>query len=263
MKRKAQWTGHDTPDFEKTKRPDYAPPDGAQRENALAGWHPFIMQDDGLGWLFAPNGVVDGPLPTYFEPQESPVRNLLYGQQANPCRQEFPRPYNEYNPSPSDEHGDLFPFVLYTYRLTEHHTAGGMSRTVAHLSELQPELFCEVTPELAALRGIAARRVGRRSLRCAPSSKRAFMVTKRAPALHRRRPRRALRRLAVSLGTQRLGHRRFGKRSAAHRARPERAHPRDEGSHLRHPARAASARSGDAALPAQATGTRAASEVPS
>jgi formate dehydrogenase major subunit len=40
--------------------------------------------------------------------------------------------------------------VLTTYRLTEHHTAGGMSRTLAHLAELQPELFAEISPELAA-----------------------------------------------------------------------------------------------------------------
>jgi formate dehydrogenase major subunit len=39
--------------------------------------------------------------------------------------------------------------VLTTYRLTEHHTAGGMTRTLSHLSELQPELFTEVSPELA------------------------------------------------------------------------------------------------------------------
>jgi formate dehydrogenase major subunit len=113
------------------------------------------MQDDGLGWIFVPNGVVDGPLPTYYEPHESPVKNLLYPDvQASPARQQFPRVFNEYNPSPSETHGDLFPFVLYTYRLTEHHTAGGMSRTVPHLSELQPEFFCEVSPELAELRGL-------------------------------------------------------------------------------------------------------------
>ncbi len=151
---KAQWTGYDTPDFEKNKRPDYTPGKRAQREDAIAGWHPFIMQDDGLGWIFVPNGIVDGPLPTYFEPHESPVRNPLYGVQANPARQQFPRRFNRYNPSPSSEHGGLFPFVLYTYRLTEHHTAGGMSRTVPHLCELQPELFCEVSPELAQLRGL-------------------------------------------------------------------------------------------------------------
>jgi len=149
-----RWTGHDSPDFQPEKRPDYTPPNRAKREDAIAGWHPFIMQDDGLGWIFTPNGVVDGPLPTYYEPHESPFKNALYGVQANPCRQEFRREFNEYNPSPGRLHGDQFPFVLYTYRLTEHHTAGGMSRTVPHLSELQPELFCEVSPELARLRGL-------------------------------------------------------------------------------------------------------------
>jgi formate dehydrogenase major subunit len=44
--------------------------------------------------------------------------------------------------------------VATTYRLTEHHTAGGMSRTLPYLSELQPEFFCEVSPELAAERGL-------------------------------------------------------------------------------------------------------------
>jgi formate dehydrogenase major subunit len=48
----------------------------------------------------------------------------------------------------------VFPFALTSYRLTEHHTAGGMSRTVDYLSELQPELFCEISPELAAERGL-------------------------------------------------------------------------------------------------------------
>ena len=43
---------------------------------------------------------------------------------------------------------------MTTYRLTEHHTAGGMSRTLPHLAELQPEFFCEISPELAAERDI-------------------------------------------------------------------------------------------------------------
>ncbi len=93
---------------------------------------------------------MDGPLPTHYEPQESPYRNPLYGQEQNPARQRFDRPENLYNPLGSD----VFPFVLTSYRLTEHHTAGGMSRTVRYLSELQPELFCEVSPELAAERGL-------------------------------------------------------------------------------------------------------------
>jgi formate dehydrogenase major subunit len=39
-------------------------------------------------------------------------------------------------------------------RLTEHHTAGGMSRQLPYLAELQPSLFMEVSPELAAARGL-------------------------------------------------------------------------------------------------------------
>jgi formate dehydrogenase major subunit len=48
----------------------------------------------------------------------------------------------------------VFPYVATTYRLTEHHTAGGMSRWLPYLSELQPEFFCEVSPALAAERGL-------------------------------------------------------------------------------------------------------------
>src|SRR5690606_38533156 len=46
------------------------------------------------------------------------------------------------------------PHVLVTFRLTEHHTAGAMSRQLSWLSELQPELFVEVSPELATLEGL-------------------------------------------------------------------------------------------------------------
>ena len=48
----------------------------------------------------------------------------------------------------------MFPFAVTTYRLTEHFTAGGMSRWTPYLAELQPEFFCEVSPELAAERGL-------------------------------------------------------------------------------------------------------------
>lgn len=58
------------------------------------------------------------------------------------------------NPSPPEEHSDVFPIVLTTSRLTEHHTAGGMSRYLDYLAELQPAMFLEVSPELAAERGL-------------------------------------------------------------------------------------------------------------
>jgi len=151
---KGEWVGEDTPDFEKTKRPDYVPPDDATAEDAIAGTHPFIMQADGRGWLFVPNGLTDGPMPTHYEPHESPFDNFLYGQRSNPARQRFPREENPYNPSNGQPGSDEYPFVLTTYRLTEHHTAGGMSRFLPYLSELQPALFVEVSPELAEKRGL-------------------------------------------------------------------------------------------------------------
>jgi formate dehydrogenase major subunit len=149
-----RWTGHDVPDFPATKRPDYRPPPGATRYEAIGGSDPFITQADGKGWLFAPSGLLDGPLPTHYEPQESPLANPLYKQQSNPARIRFDRPGNRTNPSADQPGAAVFPYVATTYRLTEHHTAGGMSRWLGVLSELQPEFFCEVSPELAAERGL-------------------------------------------------------------------------------------------------------------
>ena len=150
----AEWVGDDVPDFQKTKPPTYQPDEGAGGVEALAGDDPFIMQGDGKGALFAPQGLIDGPMPTHYEPVESPFRNVLYGQQANPTRKEYDRDDNPMNPSPPEEHSDVFPFVFTTSRLTEHHTAGGMSRYLEYLAELQPEMFVEVSPMLAAERGL-------------------------------------------------------------------------------------------------------------
>jgi formate dehydrogenase major subunit len=150
----AKWTGLDVPDFEETKAPSYVPPEGATAEEAIAGDHPFIMQADGRSWMFVPQGLEDGPLPTHYEPHESPFDNPLYSQRANPRRQQYHRPENPYNPVDGEPGSELYPYVATTYRLTEHHTAGGMSRTVPYLSELQPAMFCEVSPELAAEAGL-------------------------------------------------------------------------------------------------------------
>ena len=152
--REEKWVGEDVPDFSPTKRPDYEPPDDAIAEDAIRGDSPFIMQAEGRGWIFVPAGLTDGPFPTHYEPHESPFENALYNQQSNPVRQRFPRDDNPYNPSGGHPGAWVFPYVLSTYRLTEHHTAGGMTRTVEHLSELQPEMFCEVSPELATERSL-------------------------------------------------------------------------------------------------------------
>jgi formate dehydrogenase major subunit len=149
-----KWTGVDVPDFKADMPPDHRPEDGATGAAALAGDQPFIMQDDGVAWLYVPTGLKDGPFPTHYEPHASPVRNLLYSQQSNPARETFTRPLNPYHPTDGEPGADRYPYVMTTYRLTEHHTAGGMTRTVPHLAELQPEMFCEVSPALAAERGL-------------------------------------------------------------------------------------------------------------
>jgi formate dehydrogenase major subunit len=149
-----KWTGHDVPDFIPDRPPDYRPPEDATGVAAISGIDPFIMQADGKAWLFAPAGLVDGPLPAHYEPQESPLQNPLYGQQHNPVRQIIKSKENPLQPSGNEAGAEVFPFVATTYRLTEHHTAGGMSRFLPYLAELQPAMFCEVSPELAAERGL-------------------------------------------------------------------------------------------------------------
>jgi formate dehydrogenase major subunit len=75
----------------------------------------------------------------------------MYKQQTDPAAAKKERPDNPYAQEVADPR---YPYVLTTYRLTEHHTAGGMSRTLTHLAELQPELFTEVSPELAEETGL-------------------------------------------------------------------------------------------------------------
>ncbi len=150
---KQKWTGVDVPDFIKDRPPVVSSgrPD-AKGTATISGLDPFIMNADGKGWIFAPNGLLDGPLPTHYEPQESVIENPLYGQQSNPAHMEWRRRDNPYAKPVNDP---AFPYILTTYRLTEHHTAGGMTRWLSWLAELQPEMFCEVSPELAAERGLS------------------------------------------------------------------------------------------------------------
>lgn len=146
-----EWTGLDNPDFNRQKPPSYVAPETASGDAGLNGDAPFVMHADGLGWLWVPAGLKDGPLPVHYEPLESPVANPLHGVQTNPAADAKERPDNLYARSPGDPE---YPHVLTTYRLTEHHTAGGMSRTLSRLAELQPALFCEISAELARELGL-------------------------------------------------------------------------------------------------------------
>jgi len=147
----SRWTGYDVPDFTATKAPN-AP---ANRDgiglDAHSGTDAFIMKPDGKAWLFAPTGYVDGPLPTHYEPAESPVQNPLYpAQQVNPVLKYWPRSDNVL----AVQGDPRYPIVVTTYRLTETYLSGAMNRWVPWLAALQPEPFVEMSPELAQEKGI-------------------------------------------------------------------------------------------------------------
>ena len=143
----SRWTGTDVPDFIADRRPEYRPdwtrhPRGM---DALGGADPFIMEADGKAQLFVPTGLKDGPLPTHYEPVESPVKNPLYGRQFSPVAKLWTRKGNELHAAQDPD----FPYAFTTYRLTELHCGGVMSRVAPHTAELQPEAFVEIAPELA------------------------------------------------------------------------------------------------------------------
>ena len=144
-----KWVGEDTPDFIADRDPKHRPSVEARGKDTIGGADPFLMQPDGKGWLFVPDGLKDGPLPAHYEPEESVMANPIYKQQSNPAMMRWDRADNPHHRPAGDPR---YPYVLTTFRLTEHHTAGGMSRWLSWLAELQPEMFCEVSPELAAER---------------------------------------------------------------------------------------------------------------
>jgi len=114
-----------------------------------AGKYPFIMKPDGVASIFGP-GLTDGPFPEHYEPLECPVpKNLMSGQFVNPTIKIFT--------GELDKHltcDPRFPFVGTTYRVTEHWQTGIMTRWQSWLVEAQPQMFVEISEELAQLRGI-------------------------------------------------------------------------------------------------------------
>jgi formate dehydrogenase major subunit len=121
-------------------------PDGSWRADAK---HPFIMRKHGHAQIFGP-GRADGPFPEHYEPLECPVEeNYLNPQMVNPTAAVYT--------SKADAHATCdprFPYVATTYRVSEHWQTGLMTRTQNWLMELQPQMFVEISEELARLKGI-------------------------------------------------------------------------------------------------------------
>jgi formate dehydrogenase major subunit len=113
-----------------------------------AGRHPFIMTKHGFAQIFGP-GLKDGPFPEHYEPLECPVeKNLLSAQFVNPTAAIYhaEKEYATCDPR--------FPYVATTYRVTEHWQTGLMTRPQPWLLEAQPQMFVEISEELATLKGI-------------------------------------------------------------------------------------------------------------
>ena len=126
--------------------PDGPWPPMADLEN---GKYPFIMKPDGLAALFGP-GLADGPFPEYYEPLEGPIpKNLLSKQLTNPAIKIFSRSCD-----PIAGCDPRYPFVMTTYTCTEHWCTGGSTRWQSWLTEAQPQVYVEMSEELAQMKGI-------------------------------------------------------------------------------------------------------------
>ena len=126
--------------------PDGPAPPMAQEK----GSYPFIMHTEGHGQLFGP-GRVDGPFPEHYEPVETPVtKNPFSSQMNNPCVK-IAKSDKDLLAKAGDP---KYPIVLTTYSLTEHWCGGGDTRNTPYLLEAEPQLYVEMSQELAAEKGI-------------------------------------------------------------------------------------------------------------
>ncbi|SIN96470.1 formate dehydrogenase major subunit [Halodesulfovibrio marinisediminis DSM 17456] len=127
-------------------------PDGGWKPMSSGeGKHPFIMSKHGHGQIFGP-GRKDGPIPEHYEPVETPIASHPFSKQlSSPVYKKIDSEMDKLA-KPADPN---FPIVLTTYSLTEHWCGGGETRNVPNLLEAEPQLYVEMSPELAKEKGIA------------------------------------------------------------------------------------------------------------
>ncbi len=127
--------------------PDGPWPPQAEKGGKLA----FIMTTDGYAQLYGP-GRLDGPFPEHYEPAETPVARHPFSKQLS-------SPVYKFHTSDMDKLAKAadpdYPIVLTTYSLTEHWCGGGETRNVPNLLEAEPQLYVEMSHELAKEKGIA------------------------------------------------------------------------------------------------------------
>jgi formate dehydrogenase major subunit len=160
-----KWVGVDVPDFKVDSKPS-------------EHMGPFIMNPEGVGRIFGPLGAfADGPFPTFYEPVESPIDNLLYPKQShNPVVRRYKTPEDKYG-SPKDG----YTVICTTYRLTEHYHYWTKNNPMN--VQLVPEPFVEISEEMASEMGLrGGERVKVSSARGQYIAK--AMVTKRIKAMN-------------------------------------------------------------------------------
>lgn len=149
----AQWNGTkwvmvDVADFKATDATLPGNPPAPPNESAA---NPFIMNNFGMGQLFCLTALVDGPFPEHYEPIESLFKNEMNGSQNNPMAKIF-------SDSPMDKlaaFGDpKYTIIAGTSRVTEHFQSGTMTRNMPWLVEMQPNMFVEMSKDLAKRKGI-------------------------------------------------------------------------------------------------------------
>jgi formate dehydrogenase major subunit len=114
------------------------------------GKYPFIMHVHGFGQQFGP-GRADGPFPEHYEPVETPVDSNPFSKQLNnPCYKFVDSDMDKLAKAADPN----YPIVLTTYSVTEHWCGGGETRNVPNLLEAEPQLYVEMSPELAEEKGI-------------------------------------------------------------------------------------------------------------
>ena len=120
--------------------------DGGASPVNQGGGYPFVMKPEGRGYLFG-SGRPDGPFPEHYEPWESPVLNPMSPQQNNPAIKSWE--------TTTKGTATNYPVVATTHRVVEHLHTGAITRRLPWLVEMMPEMFVEMSHELAAEKGVA------------------------------------------------------------------------------------------------------------
>ena len=213
---KKEWTGLDNPDLrEKHSARNTKPICATEKASRRWAAHSrFVLHPDGVGWLFVPSGLKDGPLPTHYRTAGVAGRKSTIPN----SRPTLPstRKKRSDNPYAAFAGDPRFPYVLTTYRLTEHHTAGGMSRTLSPSGRAAAGTVHGSVSRTGGRSRACTMATGRRSVTPRGSIEARVLVTRRmrplwidGATIHQVG-------LAVSLGLQRAGERRRSQRSACH-----------------------------------------------